>query len=128
MTGMRVTALWARNNGWPSIFQVLCHNCNFLKRLEAAPIGISRHAQRHREIRREVLTHYANGPIKCAMCDITDVRVLTIDHIGGGGCAHRKSLGTVSGISIYKWLLASGFPEGFRVLCWNHNTGAHCLS
>ena len=44
---------------------------------------------------------------------------LTLDHIGGGGTAHRKEVGT--GDKIYRWLRDNNYPKGFRVMCFNCN-------
>lgn len=44
---------------------------------------------------------------------------LAIDHIDGGGTAHRRQVG--HGDAFYKWLRAAGLPAGFRVLCHNCN-------
>jgi hypothetical protein len=67
--------------------------------------------------RMKVLAHY--GP-QCGCCGEADVHFLSIDHIHGGGTAHRKQLRS-GGSAIYRWLIAEGFPEGYRVLCMNCN-------
>lgn len=66
-----------------------------------------------------VLTHYGGNPPKCACCGETHIEFLTIDHINGGGCKHRKQIGTNN---INRWLIKNNFPEGYRVLCMNCNT------
>ena len=43
---------------------------------------------------------------------------LCIDHIGGGGNAHRKQMTTKS---IGEWLYVNNYPDNFRVLCHNCN-------
>ncbi len=45
---------------------------------------------------------------------------LCIDHTNGDGAAHRKITGG-AGQRTYLWLRKNGFPEGFRVLCYNCN-------
>jgi hypothetical protein len=63
----------------------------------------------------------AYGGPKCECCGDKNIEFLSIDHIDGGGCQHRKELfGTTHG-SIYGWLKKSGYPEGYRVLCMNCN-------
>lgn len=64
----------------------------------------------------EVLSHYAN-PLKCAMCGETDIIVLSIDHINGGGRKHMAEVG--SGDSFRYWLKRNNYPEGYQVLCMN---------
>ncbi len=116
--------LWARRNGFPPIFRVLCHNCNVL---EHHIPGVSDSAAGKLRRKERILSHYSEGIMRCALCPTTDVRILTIDHMEGNGNAHRKSVKVASGSAFYKWIEESGFPLGFRVLCFNHNLGIHCL-
>jgi hypothetical protein len=52
---------------------------------------------------------------KCALCP--QIENLVIDHIGGyDGKSPR------GGISLWRWLIKSNFPPGFRVLCMRCNT------
>lgn len=63
-----------------------------------------------------MLIHYGG---KCACCGEDRHNLLTIDHVNGGGAAHRRAEGTHT---IYGWLKQNNFPkEGFRVLCFNCN-------
>jgi hypothetical protein len=71
------------------------------------------------KIKNEVFSRYSHGATQCACCSETNIEFLSIDHIGGGGCKHRKVVG--SGINLYKWLKKNNYPEGFRVLCFNCN-------
>jgi hypothetical protein len=57
---------------------------------------------------------------KCKICGEKDIRVLSLDHINGGGTKHRRDLGS-GGRKIYYALKREGFPTGFQVLCLNHN-------
>lgn len=70
-----------------------------------------------RQLRLEVLNHYAPDGLRCTCCGEDHVEFLCIDHINGGGGQHRKS---IKG-SLYSWLKKRGFPKGFRVLCLNCN-------
>jgi len=67
-----------------------------------------------------VMRHYSNGELKCALCDVNDIDMLTIDHIYGGGNKSRKEMGMSAGVRFYRDLIKKGFPSGYRVLCWNH--------
>lgn len=116
--------VWARRNDFPPIFQILCHNCNFLKAIVGKE-GKSNSARSLLNLKTEVMTHYSAGPPKCAMCVVSDIRILTIDHMSGGGASHRRSLGWKK---LNRWLKHEGYPEGFQVLCFNHNLGKHCLN
>lgn len=69
-------------------------------------------------IKSSVLSHYGNGKQSCVKCGFDDLRALSIDHIDGGGAEHRKSLRR-GGLSFYKWLIDSGFPDGYQTLCMN---------
>lgn len=64
----------------------------------------------------------AYGGPACKCCGETIEKFLTIDHINGGGRAHRSD-GRRIGSEIYIQLKARGFPPGFQVLCFNCNCG-----
>ena len=64
----------------------------------------------------EVFNYYG-GPV-CSCCGESHIEFLSLDHINGGGCQHRK---TIKGKSIYEWCRQNNFPEGFQVLCMNCN-------
>ena len=69
-------------------------------------------------LRMTALIRYSSDPPHCVCCGDTHIEFLAIDHIGGGGNAHRKEL---KGASINLWLRNNGYPDGFRVLCHNCN-------
>lgn len=69
----------------------------------------------HRKARNECLAAYGS---KCACCGESTPEFLAIDHINGGGNAHRRSLGKRD---IYFWLRAEGYPTEFQILCHNCN-------
>ncbi|KKN13487.1 hypothetical protein LCGC14_1005810 [marine sediment metagenome] len=78
--------------------------------------GINIKRSRQRKIK--VIDHYSNNKFECDWCNVKDMRVLSIDHINGGGNKHRKE----SHISdLYWWLIKNNYPKGFRVLCMNCN-------
>ena len=121
--------LYARliREGFPDGYQVLCQNCNYKKsrliQLETScKSTILKRNQRYRlNVRRKVLEAYG---WKCGCCQNSDEIVLTIDHVNNDGAAHRRSLGTGGGSNkFYTWLRDNGFPEGYRVLCRNCNSG-----
>ena len=69
-----------------------------------------------RKLRSQVLDAY--GRI-CQCCGETEEHFLTVDHINGGGCQHRKQ---VKGGSIFHtWLIKRNFPADFQILCMNCN-------
>lgn len=69
------------------------------------------------KLKTEVLTHYGNGKLACAKCGISDIDVLSIDHINGNGRSHVKSIRK----TLYRWLKDNNFPDGFQTLCMNCN-------
>lgn len=69
-------------------------------------------------IREEVINHYGGC---CAVCGETDKRFLSIDHIENNGVDHRKDLKNSSYNKYYRWFLRNNFPNGFQILCHNHN-------
>lgn len=64
--------------------------------------------------RAAVLSAYGS---KCACCGETTPEFLAVDHVLGGGRKHKRSLHN----HLYEWLVKSGFPAGFRLLCHNCN-------
>jgi len=76
----------------------------------------ARRARWLQHLRQEVFLAYG-GPI-CRCCGEEHEELLCLDHIEGGGNAHRREIGQAS---LPQWLKAHGFPPGFRVLCFNCN-------
>jgi len=114
----RSLPIWLIQNCFPKGFQILCMNCQFIKRVEEKECGGSgKRAYKYRlNQKMEVYNHYCNGDIKCKKCGMTDIRCLSIDHIDGGGRKHRKEL---KNNFLPKWIIDNNFPEGFQVLCMN---------
>jgi hypothetical protein len=75
--------------------------------------------RRYWNLRDAVLDHYGRS---CACCGSTER--LTIDHVNGGGKAHRIALFGRSAVStrMYRWLIEQGFPPGYQTLCGRCNT------
>lgn len=75
--------------------------------------------------RQRVFAHYGTH---CACCGETED--LTIDHVNGGGAAHREEVGNRGGLPFFKWLIRNGFPAGFQTLCspcnLNKGEGPRC--
>ena len=83
---------------------------------------------RNAERKRKLIFHYSNG-LMCCMnhhCEVPngakDIRVLTLDHINGGGKKQERELRR-KGINFYDWLIKNNFPEEMKgqlqVLCHN---------
>ncbi len=71
------------------------------------------------KVKREVLGHYSSDRMSCACCGEGHIEFLSIDHINNDGAQQRKAF--VGARSIYWWLKAREFPNGYRVLCYNCN-------
>jgi hypothetical protein len=81
---------------------------------------VERNAAKHKEgLKRLVIEKYSNSSMLCAWCNEGRMPCLSIDHIDGGGNAHRKEILKSAGLNFYQWLKKEGFPPGFRVLCMN---------
>jgi hypothetical protein len=76
--------------------------------------------ERYQNKRYTCLAIYSEGIPRCSCCGESIVEFLSIDHIEGGGNKLRKVQGGSGGF--YNWLIKNGFPEGFRVLCFNCNS------
>jgi hypothetical protein len=85
---------WLVKNKYPTGYQILCHNCNSLKSWPTGRDDPKLAERRESELRlkKEVISHYSAGTCKCDTCGADDLRVLNMDHVNGGGTAHRKSL------------------------------------
>jgi hypothetical protein len=79
------------------------------------------------QLKIDAFKHYAiNGKIECSWkgCHISDIDMLTIDHIDNKGAQHRKQLrGDRRGSGpIYRELKKENYKnKNYQILCWNHN-------
>jgi len=83
--------------------------------------------ERERELRRKYREHAKIAAIEhyggvCACCGEWQIEFLALDHINGGGKAHRMKASGV-GWQFYRWLARNGWPDDppLRVLCHNCN-------
>ena len=73
--------------------------------------------------KREVLTHYGkNGTLQCCWedCEVTDLDMLSLDHINNDGAEHRRAYNGQGGERVYVLLKRQGYPPICQTLCWNH--------
>lgn len=116
---------WLRDNEYPADYQILCWSCNGAKRQREAcphvdPVAPKTPHQRYRrKLKIEIIQAYGG---QCACCGEQGIDFLHLDHINGGGKAHRKSLVANPG-EFYSTLRKLGFPNDppLRVLCGNCN-------
>lgn len=78
--------------------------------------------RRHLERRALIIKTYGGH---CACCGEDELAFLGMDHIAGGGNAHRRSLtsdGSIAGSPrFYFWIIHNDFPDELQVLCHNCN-------
>lgn len=100
------------------------------KRIENPTYGDNwkkNHPNYHKEwetkIKLECFNHYSPNGIKCANPynfhkeEITDIRVLQLDHIEGSG---KRQISSITS-NFYLWLKRHNFPPGYQILCANCN-------
>jgi hypothetical protein len=81
-----------------------------------------------RNVKIDVLTHYGkDGFLQCCWsdCTVSDVDMLTIDHIEDNGAEHRRQITggkhrCGGGINFYRRLRRMVYPPGYQTLCANH--------
>jgi len=100
-------------------YQLLCANCNWIKRYEnrecnQATDNPSSTVKDRQHFRQKLLTKFGNT---CRICKIKDPRCLQLDHVSGGGSRQRKKS---NWYSIYKSALSSTDGQ-FQLLCANCN-------
>ena len=67
-----------------------------------------------------VLTRYGKDhALMCCWgeCEVSDIDMLTLDHVNNGGTAERTVRGQNS---TYRFVEKNNYPEGYQTLCWNH--------
>jgi hypothetical protein len=110
---------------FPTGYQVLCNNCNYSKeytRIQNKPKSETIYAiairKQRLNMRLQALYWYSDGSMKCDCCGNDNIRVLTIDHINGGGKQHviKDKIK-----NLHAYLHYNYYPEGYRILCFNCN-------
>jgi hypothetical protein len=91
-------------------FATFCKKCNS-----------NRMRVRYRNAQDIVFKYYGGDKPSCACCGECRREFLSIDHINGGGTAHKKSLKKKYSSWCF-WLIQAGFPKEFRLLCMNCNS------
>jgi hypothetical protein len=106
-TGPQMYAKILRN-GDKQNYQLLCPNCNWIKRHTNAEIGFNPDSQFRRAQKRafEVLGS------RCSVCGESDFRCLQVDHKLGQGYKERKRLGAATIL-----VKARNNPDEYQVLC-----------
>jgi hypothetical protein len=78
----------------------------------------------NKKVKIFVLTAYSpQKRLKCSwkLCKVSDVDMLTLDHVNNDGYKHRDSRGRrIAGSRLYYQLRGLGYPLGYQTLCANH--------
>jgi hypothetical protein len=74
----------------------------------------------HQRLKQAVFTAYGNC---CACCGENNPGFLSIDHVNGGGRAHRQAVGGT--VMVWRDIVKRGFPPDFQLLCYNCNLGRY---
>ena len=81
------------------------------------------HRKYRASVKKEVLSYYGiNGVAQCCWtrCNVSDIDMLSLDHIRNDGNKDRERTGIVGGYFLYLKLRKEGYPKGFQTLCCNH--------
>jgi hypothetical protein len=102
----------------------LCYDCNGPKEepinsrcLDCLRVMNENQAIYDKRQRYEAILAYGE---KCICCSQDNLELLDIDHIGGGGCQHRKTIKR-AGPSFFRWLRQQKYPAGYQIMCMNCN-------
>jgi hypothetical protein len=87
-------------------------------KMEVIKKAIVKNKTRYQKLRIKTIEHYGG---KCACCGELNMEFLAIDHIYGGGGAHRKEL-KAKHLNILECIRKEKYPENkYRILCHNCN-------
>lgn len=112
---VRATKFFYKDHTTQSGMNTRCIECYRARKAKSLERIRQQARERSKRIRREVLQHYGG---KCECCGEFILEFLALDHIEGGGGAHRKKINTGN---FAWWLKRNGYPKGYRVLCHNCN-------
>jgi ribosomal protein L21E len=114
---------WLKSQNYPKGCEVQCWNCN----CSDGFFGICSHKKQYEfpntsegRYKKSCIEHYSKGKMICECCNESNIGFLTIDHIESNGSKHKRE---IKKSKIFKWLSDNNFPEGFRILCFNCNSG-----
>jgi hypothetical protein len=72
-------------------------------------------AERRLRIKADLVAGYGG---KCTCCGETSIEFLTLEHLNGGGRAHRA---VKDSLGIFNEVIRAGFPKEYTILCMNCN-------
>jgi hypothetical protein len=104
--------------------RVLCANCNWRQNDSGRSTCAQNPSMQASSKMRRELIDLVGGP-KCVGCGEQDFRVLTLDHIHGGGTSDRVKHGGLWPMLRYYYTHPSEATEKLDVLCRNCNWKKH---
>jgi hypothetical protein len=133
-TCKKCEALTRKNKVFQRMSEGGCSRCLRKRDGEAKLCSICRAYDKALRTRLKLEAFNAYGGPICACCKETAIEFLSLDHVNGGGNAHRRQIsqsakysGFMAGHKMYVWLKKQSYPAGFRVLCMNCNFAlGHC--
>ena len=114
-------------SGYPnSRYRLLCWNCNMARGFYGYCPHDERVVEREypgKEIKLEMIAAYGGA---CVLCGESQWEFLTVDHVNGGGNAHRRQSGVGGGVNFYRQLQKQGWPtDEYRLLCFGCNCSTY---
>lgn len=112
-------ACFGRNAARYDGLNTVCKPCRLI--VWRTPENYARAEQNRKKRKQDCLRAYGGT---CTCCGEKNLAFLVMDHINGGGTAHRRDLrlgGYRGGDALYRWLRRMNYPDGFQVLCANCN-------
>lgn len=81
--------------------------------------------RRYQRLKAAIIYHYTKGTMRCmwpAGCKQLDIDDLELDHVDGDWSKDVLPNGNrMGGNVLYNKLMKEGLPEGYQILCSNHN-------
>ena len=110
----------SKNLPIPNTYQLLCHNCNWLKHLkysQSLKHGSQYEVQQryHEKLQREVFMRYSPN-LTCQCCNYNNINALQLAHI-----IPIRSRDRPCGVVMWRYLLKNNCPPGYKILCANCN-------
>jgi len=87
---------------------ILCIECSYYQN-----VCTKKYRNKNKKI---IFNNYGN---KCNCCGETNIKLLTLDHINGGGNKHIKEIN----MKLSVWIIKNNFPSIIQLLCYNCNMG-----
>ena len=111
--------------GFPTDYELLCHNCNVRKDRPLKPDAeVVQSIRSRRRLRREVLLYYSHGELKCACCGIDEYDILQLNHLNQAQRKTDYARFPKGGNELLTSLRRNRYPAGYSVLCASCNMGS----